>query len=242
MSALYNIDQPKGYQMTSPSYTSVWGQNTSGLSSPVYPGSACLPQGYPTEYRVAIESGPSQRPWQFLADVSSYLLLVGYLVLPLSFNDSKYNEHIDRTGTAVAAAVFIGAGYALSIMLLAAQFRDRDYMIYSLILPQIPTNLLGVLNALLNIFIRDLLPLHSREVAAIALPSAVAFFCTLAALSIHALTSIKITRRSTPDRETVLLTEEELQRQQLLRLLQDKSGKRASKGVHSTFKVKLSGA
>lgn len=55
-------------------------------------------------------------------------------MLPLSFNDSKYNEHIDRTGAAVAAAVFIGAGYALPIMLLAAQFRDRDYVVYSLIL------------------------------------------------------------------------------------------------------------
>ena len=183
-------------------------------------------------------------------------------MLPLSFNDSKYNDHIDRTGAAVAAAVFIGAGYALAMMLLAVHFRDRDYMIYSLILwvdsnrfahvsksnsnlmrrrPQIPTNLLGVLNALLNIFTRGLLPIHSREVAAIALPGAVAFFCTLAALSIHALTSIEITRRSTPDRETVLLTEEELQRQQLLRLLQKKNGKRASKGVHSSFKIRLSG-
>ncbi|PKY09104.1 hypothetical protein P168DRAFT_287175 [Aspergillus campestris IBT 28561] len=126
-------------------------------------------------------------------------------------------------------------------MLLAVQFRDRHYVIYSLILPQIPTNLLGVLNALLNIFIRGLLPIHSREVAAIALPGAVAFFCTLAALSLHALSSIRITRRSTPSREKVLPTEEELQRQQLLRLLQEKNGKRASKGVHSTFKMKLSG-
>ena len=80
MSTRYNFDQPTRYKMTNPSYTSVWGQNTSGLSSPVYPpGSTYLPQEYPMEYQVAIESEPSQRPWQFLANVSSYLLLVGYV-------------------------------------------------------------------------------------------------------------------------------------------------------------------
>ncbi|KAL5364954.1 hypothetical protein BJX96DRAFT_5182 [Aspergillus floccosus] len=173
--------------------------------------------------------------WRFMGALSSYLLLVGYIVIPLSFG-AEDSTHVSKANTLVAAAVLIAFAYTLSFMIACFQYDQRDYLLHSVFLPCLACDLIGLLNVLVNIFGRGLLPLDRLEVVCISLPSAFAFVYAIGVLWIWAQQTID----EMPDRGTPLLTEEEQQRQQLLRLLQEDNGsrkRRSRKSARSTFSV-----
>lgn len=85
--------------------------------------------------------------------------------------------------------------------------------------PYLATNLLGLFNVLLNVLARGLLPPSGLCVVGLGLPSAFSLIYALAAYLIYRQYGSSQGHRA--EDGTPLLSEEEMQRRQLLRLLQE---------------------
>ncbi|OOF95482.1 hypothetical protein ASPCADRAFT_6004 [Aspergillus carbonarius ITEM 5010] len=172
--------------------------------------------------------------WRLLAACSSYLVLAGFLVMPLAFGNEDKQSHVDQTSTIIAASVLIAIGYATSLMLVCFQGHERAYLLHSLFLPCIASNLLALLNVLLNVLYYNLHPLGTLEIASLSLPSAFAFLYAVGVLWSYAGDNFVVTRTGKHERP---LTEEEMQRQQLQRLLDHNSKGPSPKAIQKTFRV-----
>ncbi|RAK87413.1 hypothetical protein BO79DRAFT_256468 [Aspergillus costaricaensis CBS 115574] len=208
--------------------------------------------------------------WRFLASSSSYLVLAGFLVLPLAFtttssnNNSNNDENTttpstDPTTTIIAASVLIAIGYTITLMLIFFQRHERQYLLHSIYIPNTTTSLLSLLNILLNILCRNPTqspgPLSPVQTTSLVLPSVFAFLYALGALSIYAGDMCIFTtttssssgggdrgrqRKKGKNNQLLPLTEEEMQRQQLQRLLDQNSSPRrgpSPRVVQKTFRV-----
>ncbi|PYI23896.1 hypothetical protein BO86DRAFT_421098 [Aspergillus japonicus CBS 114.51] len=175
--------------------------------------------------------------WKFSAAFSSQALLVGFLVLPLAFGDDEAESHANKTPTTIAAFILIAIAYSLSLAVVCFQSQDHHFLLYSLFLPCLGSNLLALLNVLLNVIYRNLLPLGDLEIVSLGLPSAFAFLSGLGALWAYAWDIPGLSRAG--DRHRPHLTDEEMQRQQLQRLLEPEYSqkKRSSKVYPKTFQV-----
>ncbi|UCK58219.1 hypothetical protein AFCA_001084 [Aspergillus flavus] len=197
--------------------------------------------GLVSQEQQPIDQETVRATWKFLAGLSSNLTLVGFLVMPLAFEGAKDESLGDKTGTAVAALALIGNAYLLSLILFGAQYRKRTYLIHSVFLPCLFSNLLGLLNVVLNILCRKLLPIGRLETVGMVLASIFAVLYALCALWAYGRDIADEIRVDDADRTMIPLTEEEMQRQQLLRLLQENQGKKRSsaKVMQKTFRVKV---
>ncbi|KAF9883173.1 hypothetical protein FE257_003893 [Aspergillus nanangensis] len=177
---------------------------------------------------------PVRRPWKFMAALS-------YIVVPLAIGADEKNSPVNKVDTFVAAVVLIAVAYALSFILALFQYHQRKYLLHSIFIPCLISNMVGLLNVILNILCRNLLPIGRLATVSLALPCGFGFIYALCALWVYALDVLDETRISRGDRETPLLTEDEQQRQQLLRLLQkDQSKKRwSAKSTKNTFQVQV---
>ncbi|XRM36804.1 hypothetical protein ABZX51_000292 [Aspergillus tubingensis] len=206
--------------------------------------------------------------WRFLASSSSYLVLAGFLVLPLAFTSSNNNPNnentttppTDPTTTIIAASVLIAIGYTITLMLIFFQRHERQYLLHSIYIPNTTTSLLSLLNILLNILCRNPTqspgPLSPVQTTSLVLPSVFAFLYALGALSIYAGDMCIFTtttsssgygggdrgrqRKKGKNNQLLPLTEEEMQRQQLQRLLDQNSSPRrgpSPRVVQKTFRV-----
>ncbi|PWY90098.1 hypothetical protein BO70DRAFT_377286 [Aspergillus heteromorphus CBS 117.55] len=177
--------------------------------------------------------------WRFLAACSSHLVLVGFLVMPMAFGLETTNSHIDKVSTTIAASVLIAIGYTLSLMLVCFQHQEQPYLLHSLFLPCITTNLLSLLNLLLHIFTRNLLPLGSLETASLSLPAVFTILYAMGALWTSVTVTIEPAGVRDRDHASPLLTEEEMQRQQLQRLLLDRKSRKgpSPRIAQKTFSV-----
>ncbi|KAE8389926.1 hypothetical protein ETB97_011753 [Aspergillus alliaceus] len=196
--------------------------------------------------RVSQEQPPSdsetvRAAWRFLAGLSSNLALVGFLVIPLAFRGSKDDPSGDKTGTVIAALALIGNAYVLSFILFCAQYQKRTYLLHSVLLPCLFSNLIGLLNVVLNILCRNLLPISGLETVGMALAAGSAVVYALCALWTYGRDIADEIRVDISDRTTVPPTEEEMQRQQLLQLLQENKSKKrlGSKVVQKTFQINV---
>ncbi|KAF7593849.1 hypothetical protein BBP40_010784 [Aspergillus hancockii] len=185
--------------------------------------------------------GETGSTWKFLAGLSSNMTLVGFLVIPLAFEGAEKNSYKDKTGTIAAALALIGSASSLSFILFCAQYHKRTYLLHSVFLPNLFSNLIGLLNVLLNILCRNLLPLGRLEIVGAALAASFTVLYALSALGVYGRGIADEIRADEPDRPTELLTEEEMQRQQLLRLLQENKSKKklSPKVIQKTFHVKV---
>ena len=107
--------------------------------------------------------------------------------------------------------------------------------------PCLFSNLLGLLNVVLNILCRKLLPVGRLETVGMVLASIFAVVYALCALWAYGNDIADEIRVDEADRTTIPLTEEEMQRQQLRRLLQENQSKKksSSKVMQKTFRVKV---
>ncbi|KAJ5883485.1 uncharacterized protein N7473_010371 [Penicillium subrubescens] len=172
-----------------------------------------------------VESGPISsthrvsRPWRLVTALSSALLLLGYLILAVVFGDHPEELHIDRTASLVFALFFIGTSYIASIAIAYFQRKRKLFLLRSLFMPFLVVNLVSLFNVLFNILSRSLFPLNAIRVIGIGLPSAFIIIYGLAAFLIYHEYGPSQGHRA--EDGTPLLSQEEMQRRQLLRLLQE---------------------
>jgi hypothetical protein len=57
-----------------------------------------------------------------------------FLVMPLAFGDAEKNSYREKTGTIAAALALIGSAFALSFILVCAQYHQRTYLLHSVFL------------------------------------------------------------------------------------------------------------
>lgn len=104
--------------------------------------------------------------------------------------------------------------------------------------PFVIINLIALFNILLNIFARDLFPLSALRVVSIGLPSAFTLIHGGAAILICHGNGSSGGHRTGHD--VPLLSEEEMQRRQLARLLGDRSAASSSPNInHSTYRLEI---
>ncbi|KAL4997800.1 hypothetical protein BDV10DRAFT_80986 [Aspergillus recurvatus] len=187
----------------------------------------------------------SQRPgqgssWRFLAPMSSYSALIGFLVMPLAFGDAEKSgtAHVNRTAAVVVASVLIGVAYSSSLVLFLFHLNERMLLIQSLLIPGLTCNALALFNVLINILCRDLLPLNLLEILSLSLSAAAAFLYALGALWLYS-RDFNEAIAGESNGGTILLTDEEMQRQQLQRLLEQNSSRKSlsPRAVQKTYRV-----
>ncbi|OJJ87690.1 uncharacterized protein ASPGLDRAFT_42737 [Aspergillus glaucus CBS 516.65] len=233
------------------------------MFSPQYQEIAAAPQeqqlAYFTPYQQQQHYSPTitkQEPkvrvrplWKFLAVLPPNLLLVGYLILPVAFkepgpgSEPDSNVHINKAAIVIVASVLIAVAYVSSLVLVLAQSHNGSFAIQSVYIPCLCSSLLGLFNVVFNIVARNIFPLNSLEKVGMGLPSAFGLVYALAALWTYGKDTIYSTETQTQSvpEATVLLTEEEMQRRQLVALLEQgwkNGGKSPSpRDLQKTFKV-----
>ncbi|KAL4940371.1 hypothetical protein BDV06DRAFT_196791 [Aspergillus oleicola] len=177
-------------------------------------------------------------PRRFLAPVSSYLALIGFLVMPLAFGDDEKTANVNKTATVIVASILIGMAYSLSLFLILYYSDERAFLIHSLLVPSLISNSLALFNVLLNILCRNLLPLALLETLSLSFSTAFTFLYALGALWLYS-RGVGGTSGGEPNRGTILLTDEEMQRQQLQRLLEQNSSRKSlsPRAVQKTYRV-----
>ncbi|KAL5338448.1 hypothetical protein BJX70DRAFT_366342 [Aspergillus crustosus] len=181
--------------------------------------------------------GPSS--WRLLAPVSSHLALVGYVYHALAFGVDEKAAQVNKTATVVAASIIIGMAYSISLFLVLFHYEERIFVIHSVLVPGIISNSLSLFNVILNIICRDLLPMNLLEILSLSFASAFAFLYALGALWLYAREVNDAIGNDSSNRGTILLTDEEMQRQQLQRLLEQNSSRKSltPKVVQKTYRV-----
>ncbi|KAL2871916.1 uncharacterized protein BJX67DRAFT_92279 [Aspergillus lucknowensis] len=175
---------------------------------------------------------------RFLASISPHLALIGFLVIPLAFGDEEKSAPVSKTATVVAASVLIGVAYSLSLFLALFHFDERMFLIHSLLVPGLISNTLALFNVVLNILCRNLMPMRLLEILSLSFSAAFAFLYALGALWLYA-RDVNEAIGAESNRGTILLTDEEMQRQQLQRLLDQNSSRRSltPRVAQKTFRV-----
>ncbi|KAL4871307.1 hypothetical protein BDV12DRAFT_164580 [Aspergillus spectabilis] len=185
---------------------------------------------------ISQQAGPSS--WKSLAPVSSQLALVGFLVIPLAFGDEEKSAHVNKTATVVAASIMIGLAYSLSFFLVLVRFEERTFVIHSVLVPGLISNILSLFNVIINIICRDILPMSLLEILSLSFSATFAFLYALGALWLYA-HDVNEAIGVESNRGTILLTDEEMQRQQLQRLLEQNSSRKSltPRAVQKTYRV-----
>lgn len=102
--------------------------------------------------------------------------------------------------------------------------------------PHLIVNLVALFNVLLNVLARNLLPLNALRVVSVGLPSAFSVIYGLAACLVFFEYGSSQGHRA--EDGTPLLSQEEMQRRQLLRLLQEQNtGTHTPRGTDNTYRL-----
>ncbi|KAL4948666.1 hypothetical protein BDW69DRAFT_89082 [Aspergillus filifer] len=160
--------------------------------------------------------------------------------MPLAFGDEDETANANKTATVVVASLLIGMAYSLSLFLILYYSEERTFLVHSLLVPSLITNSLALLNVLLNIFCRGLLHLALLETLSLSFSAAFTFLYAVGALWIYSRDASGTNGgEPEPNRGTILLTDEEMQRQQLQRLLEQNSSRRSlsPRAVQKTYRV-----
>ncbi|KAL9598077.1 MAG: hypothetical protein Q9219_004708 [cf. Caloplaca sp. 3 TL-2023] len=199
-----------------------------------------------------IERDQTEWYWRLVAVVSAALIMIGYLLFPLSFPNNP-PQWSAPSATGVVASVLLAIGYVSSAILLFV-CKSWVFQLDVVLVPCLFSSLLGFVNVAVA------LSTHHGEHSVIN-PSSLAalilcIFSTTTYLTLSLLSSRKIHivrsrdamhRNRSESGSYHLLPEDEMQRQQLLRLLQrgNTSNKKAQKPVtsaeasQSTFHIDL---
>ncbi|MCJ1283142.1 hypothetical protein MMC26_002469 [Xylographa opegraphella] len=183
--------------------------------------------------------------WRLLGISSASMILLGFLVFPASFQ-TVTNLQLNQGAISIIAVILLALGYSLSV---ALWFICNNWLFQFdvLFMPCLWSCVLGTLNIGIALGIhpatRDQWTTASISALILALVSSI-IYAALAILTFRKISSVRshdTFRRNRADSESnTLLPEDELQRQQLLRLLLQKEGDKASPAVsQSTFRIDI---
>ncbi|KAL8847012.1 MAG: hypothetical protein Q9221_007925 [Calogaya cf. arnoldii] len=184
--------------------------------------------------------------WRTAAILSATLIMIGFLIFPAAFPNNK-SEALTSRGAAIIAGVLLAVGYvsAAVLSLVCKSWLFRMDVIY---VPCLFSSIMGLINVTIRLG-------HNHEkqsiwdsssIAAIvlaAISSAIYLALTLITFrKIHMVRARDAMHRHHSDSESYhLLPEDEMQRQQLLRLLlqRENSKKVSPNASQSTFRIDL---
>ncbi|KAJ5722716.1 hypothetical protein N7488_000751 [Penicillium malachiteum] len=176
------------------------------------------------------------RSWRFASVLGGIILLIGYLTLAVVFGDSKEDPEVNTTAAVIISLFFIALTHTASVTIAFFQRRRKFFLLKSLFVPYALINLIALFNILLNIFARNLRPLSTLRVVAIGLSGGFTIIYGCAALLIYrGYRSVEGYRR---EDGTPLLSDEEMQRRQLARLLEERPVTQSSPSF-STYRLEI---
>ncbi|OJJ50071.1 hypothetical protein ASPZODRAFT_139402 [Penicilliopsis zonata CBS 506.65] len=181
--------------------------------------------------------------WKLLATASSGLLLIGLLLFPLAV-DGGASQHTNQTTVTIIASALAGTAYASSVAILFFQSQSPKYLLHSVFIPFLLSNLIGLFNLVVTLACRNLFPLTRLGVLVIALCGTFALFYASAAALVSVNSGFCFGPRigQAGEDRTYLLSDEEMQRRQLLKLLQERGGVDVAPSpevVHDTFHIEI---
>ncbi|KAL8834407.1 MAG: hypothetical protein Q9170_003775, partial [Blastenia crenularia] len=217
------------------------------------PAMAPLPKWKPrrTLIDLYIERDDIQWYWRLAAMVAAAMIMIGFLVFPTSFPNNPL-EWSNMKGSNVLAAVLLAIGYVSSAVI-ALICKSWVFQMDVVFVPCLFSSLLGLINIVIALSThhgKDS-TLNSSSLAALILSLiSTTTYLTLTIFTfrkIHIVRSRDTMHRRTSDGESYhLLPEDEMQRQQLLRLLRrentnsDKIQKpNSAEASQSTFRIDL---
>ncbi|MCJ1476106.1 hypothetical protein MMC13_004771 [Lambiella insularis] len=184
--------------------------------------------------------------WRFLGVLSASMILLGFLVFPASFQTTT-NLQSSQGIISIIAVILLAVGYSLSV---ALWFICTNWLFQLdvLFMPCLSSCALGILNIGISLGVhpatRDQWTTASISALILALASTI-IYAVLAIFTFRKISFIRARdsgKRGRSDSESLtLLPEDELQRQQLLRLLLQKEGDKASPAAasQSTFRIDI---
>ncbi|KAJ5188027.1 hypothetical protein N7491_004350 [Penicillium cf. griseofulvum] len=172
--------------------------------------------------------------WKVAAACFAALQLVGYMILAVVVSSPPHELRINVTVSTVAGFVLVGASYGVSGLIALAQCHQMMFLLHSIFIPYSTMNLLALLNILLHIEGRSL-QMNALHIVNICLPSTFSMCYALAASLVY-----RESRRRRMEEGMPLLTDEEMQRRQLLRLLGERNTSAPSPElVRNTYRFDL---
>ncbi|KAL8942637.1 MAG: hypothetical protein Q9216_001550 [Gyalolechia sp. 2 TL-2023] len=197
-----------------------------------------------------VEKDQTHWYWRLAATLSAALIMIGFLIFPASFPNNPPEWYISK-GSGVIAAVFLAIGYVSSAILVLV-CKSWVFQMDIVFVPCLFSSFLGLINVTIALSTR-----HGKQ--SILNPSSLAalitsIFSTTTYLSLSLLTLRKIhvvrardaMHRHRSDSESYHFPEDEMQRQQLLRLLERRTTANtkfqkpnSAEASQSTFRIDL---
>ncbi|MCJ1485147.1 hypothetical protein MMC06_005320 [Schaereria dolodes] len=182
--------------------------------------------------------------WRLLGTISAATILVGFLIFPSAFESSTTTRASQGT-LSVVSVVLLALGYSLSVALWFL-CTSLLFQLDVLFIPCLFSCLLGLLNVIISIAIY---PSNSQwnpsSISALTLALASSLiYGVLSLLTFHKISKLRtrdaLTRRRTDSEAARLIPEDELQRQQLQRLLgKNNDDKTSPAASQNTFQIHI---
>ncbi|KAJ5551931.1 hypothetical protein N7461_006629 [Penicillium sp. DV-2018c] len=175
-------------------------------------------------------------PWQWKLTVAwcAALQLVGYMLLAVIIGTPAHELRIDGNASNVCAFAFIGISYGVSAIVAFTKRHQLRFLLHSVFIPYATMNLLALLNVLFHVHGRQL-HMNAIRIVGICLPATFSFVYAVASVLIY-----RENRRQQVEEATMLLSDEELQRRQLLRLLGERNTSAPSPDlIRNTYRFDL---
>ncbi|KAJ5788897.1 uncharacterized protein N7518_005908 [Penicillium psychrosexuale] len=174
--------------------------------------------------------------WKVVAACFSAVQLIGYMMLAVVVGSPPHELRINATVSTVTAFVFVGTSYGVSALIAFAQRHQTMFLLHSIFIPYSTINLLALLNILFHIHGQSL-QMNTLQIVNICLPTAFSACYALAGILIY-----REYGRNRVEEDMPLLTDEEMQRRQLLRLLGERNTSAPSPDlVRNTYRFDLPG-
>ncbi|KAF9249825.1 hypothetical protein DTO013E5_8184 [Penicillium roqueforti] len=157
-----------------------------------------------------------------------------YMMLAVVVGFLPHELRINATASTVTAFVFVGTSYDVSALIAFAQRHQTMFLLHSIFIPYSTMNMLALLNILFHIHGRSL-QTNTLQIVNICLPTAFSACYALAGVLIYREYGFHRVEEDMP-----LLTDEEMQRRQLLRLLGERNTSAPSPDlVRNTYRFDL---
>jgi hypothetical protein len=188
-----------------------------------------------------MEEKPARWYWKLVAISSSWSLLIGFLVFTMALGD----PHPSESNKLVAAgSVTIAVAYTVSIAL--CFWGRQGFLLDCVFIPFLGSSLIALANVVFNITYKSIVPLTAPGAAIISLSAISTVIYGIASMvtGFQVNTRNELIRRQRhhgwPDDGNPLLTDDEQQRLQLLKLLQRKADTAPSpEALQGTFRIDL---